>query len=112
MTPVPACHAGSGHTGPRTSGAACLPSAPPAAAPGVPAPAANAQPEDTASAVAITIVVIFMTSVSVFMSKDKDCRRPSFQIGSINLSLAATQRPARPVNALLLASGGSAPARR
>jgi hypothetical protein len=44
-----------------------------------------------ASAVAITIVVIFMTSVSLFMSKDKDCRRPSFQIGSINLSLAATQ---------------------
>jgi hypothetical protein len=68
-----------------------FPAAPLAAAPGVPPPAANAQPEDMASAVANTIVVIFMTSVSLFMLKDKDCRRPSFQIGSINLSLAATQ---------------------
>jgi hypothetical protein len=68
-----------------------FPASPPAAAPGVPAPAANAQPEDMASAVAITIVAIFMTSVPLFMSKDKDCRRPSFQIGSINLSLAARQ---------------------
>jgi hypothetical protein len=67
-----------------------FPAAPPAAAPGAPTPAANAQPEDMASAVAITIVVIFMISVSLFMSEDKVCRRPSFQIGSINLSLAAT----------------------
>jgi hypothetical protein len=56
-----------------------------------------------ASAVAITIVVIFMISVSLFMSEDKVCRRPSFQIGSINLSLAATHGQCD-ANALLLAS--------
>ena len=44
-----------------------FPAAPPAAAPGVPAPAANAQPEDMASAAANMIVVIFITSVSLFL---------------------------------------------
>jgi hypothetical protein len=63
---------------------AAPPPAPPAPPPPAP-PAANAPPEDMASAVAITIVVIFMTSVSLFMSKDKDCRRTTFQIASIKL---------------------------
>jgi hypothetical protein len=54
-----------------------------------------------ASAVAITIVVIFMTSVSLlFMSKDKDCRRTTFQIGSMKLSSAAKQTAARLADAL------------
>ena len=68
---------------------------PPAPPPPAPLPAANAQLVDMASAVAITIVVIFMTSVSLFMSKDKDCRRTTFQIGSMKLSSAAKQTAAR-----------------
>jgi hypothetical protein len=44
-----------------------VPGATPTAAPPAPAPAPNAQLEDTASAAAITIVVIFMTFVSLFM---------------------------------------------
>jgi len=46
-----------------------VPAAPCAAVPPVLAPAASAQPEDMASAVANTIVVIFMTSVSLFNDK-------------------------------------------
>jgi hypothetical protein len=48
---------------PAVPGATPTPPAPPAA----PTPAANAQLEDMASAAAITIVVIFMASVSLFM---------------------------------------------
>jgi hypothetical protein len=52
-------------------------------------PAAKAQPEDMANAAAITIVVIFMTSVSLFMMQGyRDCRRWTLLIGPIKLSLA------------------------
>jgi hypothetical protein len=51
-------------------------------------PAAKAQPEDMANAAAITIVAIFMTSVSLFMMQGYgDCRRWTF----LKLSLAAAQ---------------------
>ena len=69
-----------------------VPAAPWAAVPLVRAPAASAQPEDMASAVANTIVVIFITSVFLFFRllvrwrTIRIYRHPSFQIGSINLS--------------------------
>jgi hypothetical protein len=46
-----------------------VPAALAAAAPPAPPPAANAQLEDTASAAAITIVAIFITSISLFTTK-------------------------------------------
>jgi hypothetical protein len=76
------------------------PPAAPAAPPAPPPPAANAQLEDMASTVAMTIVVIFMTFVSLFMSNDKDCRHTTLQIGSTKLSSATTQMPARLADAL------------
>jgi hypothetical protein len=76
------------------------PPAAPAAPPAPPPPAANAQLEDMASTVAMTIVVIFMTFVSLFISKDKDCRHTTLQIGSTKLSSATTQMPARLADAL------------
>jgi hypothetical protein len=88
--------------GPVTPGEAAPAPAPAEAPPAAPAapPAPNAQLEDMASAVTITIIVIFMTSVSLFMPKDKDCRHTTFQIGSMKLSSAATQTAARLADAL------------
>jgi hypothetical protein len=60
-------------------------------------PAPNAQLEDTASAIAVTIVVVFMTSVSLFMVEDKDCRRMGFPIEPIKF-LLPQHRLSRPIS--------------
>jgi hypothetical protein len=66
-------------------------------------PAAKAQPQDMASAAAITIVVIFMTSVSLFMMQGyRDCRRWTF----LKLSLADCANGQSEPLMRSLASGG------
>jgi hypothetical protein len=81
-----------------------LPAAPAAPPPPAPPPAANAQLEDTARAAAITIVVIFMTSVSLSWSKENDCRRVMFLIGPLKLSGCAIGQSESLMRSL--ASGG------